>query len=258
MKSFEKIIIVLSVAMLMFLFVLAASYAETVVKNDKKDNVVLIDSKSKTVSYKVTWNANIGKIGAKKTLTSSVKKGSKIAKLPTTPNRSGYTFKGWYSKKSGGTKITKNTKPKKSVIYYAQWKKRSTSTNSNIDSKLLGEWTNFASYSPYTRLSTYSFGVDGKFLFVSKISGWVGSSAHGDYKVSGGKITFTNIDYKVGDMKEYYSKTVVAEYKFVKEEEKEYLRISGLNYPDTNYLDDSYWFYWTKSVNELVDVAPPF
>ena len=36
--------------------------------------------------------------------------------------RKGYKFKGWYTKKSGGTKVTINTKVKKrSVTFYAHW-----------------------------------------------------------------------------------------------------------------------------------------
>ena len=68
---------------------------------------------------KITWNANGGKIGSKATKTISYTKGKKIAKLQTV-KRSGYTLKGWYTKKSGGKKVTKNTKAKKTT-YYAQW-----------------------------------------------------------------------------------------------------------------------------------------
>ena len=39
-------------------------------------------------------NANGGKIGSKKTVVTTVKKGSKIAKLPATPKLSGYIFSG--------------------------------------------------------------------------------------------------------------------------------------------------------------------
>lgn len=84
--------------------------------------------KAKAASIKITWNGNGGKIGTKKTTVTSIKKGSKINKLPATPKRSGYALKGWYTKTSGGTKITKNTVPKKKVTYHAQWLKTYTLT----------------------------------------------------------------------------------------------------------------------------------
>ena len=77
----------------------AIESAENIVKNEKKDTGITIDSKTKTIGYKITWNANGGKIASKKTITSGVVKGQKIAKLPPTPKRTGYTLKGWYTKK---------------------------------------------------------------------------------------------------------------------------------------------------------------
>lgn len=38
------------------------------------------------------------------------------------PSRYGYVFKGWYTKKSGGTKVTSKTKITKSRTLYAHWK----------------------------------------------------------------------------------------------------------------------------------------
>jgi uncharacterized repeat protein (TIGR02543 family) len=75
-------------------------------------------------TYKVTFNANKGKVSGKAKLAKKVKYGAKLGKLPT-PTRKGYKFKGWYTKKSDGTKITATTKmPAKNVTYYAQWKKK--------------------------------------------------------------------------------------------------------------------------------------
>ena len=73
-------------------------------------------------TLKITWNYNGGKIGKDTKTTTTVKKGEKIGKLPKTPTYTGYTFKGWYTKKTGGTKVTISTKPTKDVTYYAQWK----------------------------------------------------------------------------------------------------------------------------------------
>ena len=69
----------------------------------------------------ITWNANGGKIGNTKSRAVSVTSGNKIGKLPTV-KRTGYTFRGWYTKKTNGTKITKNTIAGKKATYYAQWK----------------------------------------------------------------------------------------------------------------------------------------
>ena len=65
---------------------------------------------------KVTFNANGGSGGK----TRSVAKGKAVGTLPKA-TRKGYKFKGWYTKKSGGTKIKATTKATKNVTYYAQW-----------------------------------------------------------------------------------------------------------------------------------------
>ena len=72
-----------------------------------------------TASYKVTFNANGGKASAS---SRTVKAKKAIGTLPTA-TRAGYTFSGWYTKKSGGTKIKTSTKITKKCTYYAQWKK---------------------------------------------------------------------------------------------------------------------------------------
>ena len=130
-----KLFMVVAIAMLMCTVVLATASATTV-SIEKKENGVTFESKEKAVTFKVTWNANGGKIGSKKTMVTTVKKGSKIAKLPATPKRSGYTFSAWYTKKDGGKKITKNTKPTKSLTYYAQWNKVLNAE----EKKLIGQW----------------------------------------------------------------------------------------------------------------------
>ncbi len=76
--------------------------------------------------YKITLNANKGKVSGKKTKTKSVTSGQKYGSL-TTPKRSGYNFAGWYTKKSGGTWINKskyNSNASKHTLY-AHWVKKS-------------------------------------------------------------------------------------------------------------------------------------
>jgi len=89
-----------------------------------------------TPKVKVTWNANGGKIGTKAKVTVKIVKGKKIGKLPKTPVRKGYAFKGWYTKKSGGKAITKNTKVKKNVTFYAQWKAAAPAVPKEVSIKL--------------------------------------------------------------------------------------------------------------------------
>jgi uncharacterized repeat protein (TIGR02543 family) len=70
--------------------------------------------------FKVTFKANGGKIGTKSSTVKKVKRNKKVGTLPTV-TRNGYTFKGWYVKKSGGKKISNKTKIKSKVTYYAHW-----------------------------------------------------------------------------------------------------------------------------------------
>ena len=75
--------------------------------------------------YTVTFNANSGSV---KTKSKSVTYASTYGTLPS-PTRSKYEFKGWYTKKSGGTKITKDSKVSltKNQTLYARWSKVSAS-----------------------------------------------------------------------------------------------------------------------------------
>ena len=65
----------------------------------------------------VTFNANGGVVGEQ---ARTVLPKAAVGKLPK-PKRGKYTFLGWYTKKSGGTKISASTKIKSNVTYYAHW-----------------------------------------------------------------------------------------------------------------------------------------
>ncbi len=80
-----------------------------------------VDAASKK---KVVFNANKGRVS--KTV-KYVKKGRTYGTLPT-PKRSGYGFLGWFTRKSGGTKITSSTKvtTTKKRTLYAHWGKKLT------------------------------------------------------------------------------------------------------------------------------------
>ena len=78
--------------------------------------------------YTVTFNSNGGS-----TVSSITKNnGDTIGTLPT-PTRTGYTFNGWYTAKTGGSKINSATKVTGNVTYYAQWtiNKHTVTFNSN-------------------------------------------------------------------------------------------------------------------------------
>ena len=69
--------------------------------------------------YTVTWNAtdNGGSCG---TATTSVTSGNAIGSLPEA-TKSGFTFDGWYTASSGGTKISSSTTVTGNVTYFAQF-----------------------------------------------------------------------------------------------------------------------------------------
>lgn len=79
---------------------------------------------TKSAKVTVNLNANGGKISSKK---STVYYNDTYGTL-TAPTRKGYAFSGWYTKKTGGTKITANTIVSKKTQHtlYAHWKKVST------------------------------------------------------------------------------------------------------------------------------------
>lgn len=70
-------------------------------------------------SYKVKFNATKGTL-KKSRQTRTVQYGQKVGSLPT-PTRKNYTFLGWYTKKSGGKKISSGTVITKKTTYYARW-----------------------------------------------------------------------------------------------------------------------------------------
>ncbi|MDR1013510.1 MAG: InlB B-repeat-containing protein [Coriobacteriales bacterium] len=76
----------------------------------------------KAKTYTVKLNANGGKVG--KATATSLKKSynTRLGKL-STPKRTGYTFLGWYTAKSGGTKVNSATRVTKAVTLYAHWKR---------------------------------------------------------------------------------------------------------------------------------------
>ena len=77
------------------------------------------------LKYTLTENANGGKISGKTSATKKVTFAAKVGTLAT-PTRSGYKFAGWYTAKTGGSKITAATVVKwsKNLTLYARWTKK--------------------------------------------------------------------------------------------------------------------------------------
>lgn len=69
-------------------------------------------------SYTVTFNGNGGGTPSPSTITKEYNVA--LGTLPTC-TRTGYTFLGWYTASSGGTKISTTTVVTKDITYYAQW-----------------------------------------------------------------------------------------------------------------------------------------
>lgn len=89
--------------------------------------------------YTVTFHVNGGKALASSKRTKQVTYGKTYGTL-VTPKRNGYTFTGWYTKRSGGSKITKNTKVTitKATTLYAHWKKVTVGTVKQPTAKCTG------------------------------------------------------------------------------------------------------------------------
>lgn len=81
---------------------------------------------------KVTFNVNGGKTLASGKASKTVVKGAKVGTLPT-PSRTGYTFQGWYTAKSGGSKIATTSVVTKNVTYYAHWKAKTYTVKFNVN-----------------------------------------------------------------------------------------------------------------------------
>ncbi len=88
--------------------------------------------------FKVIFDANGGTVasGAKrvKSFTASTALNGRIGTLPS-PSRSGYDFTGWYTAKTGGTRITTQTVFKKNQTVYARWKAQKTDPGKTEDGK---------------------------------------------------------------------------------------------------------------------------
>lgn len=94
-------------------------FCNEVVPSDGSGN-----NESKDETYTVTFNLNYGSNGEYSSQV--VKAGEKVSE-PSAPSRSGYTFSGWYTKTTGGTKFDFGTEITADITLYAHWNSSSSS-----------------------------------------------------------------------------------------------------------------------------------
>lgn len=93
--------------------------------------------------YTITFDANGGYINISSALTGE---SGKLSSLPT-PNRDGYTFNGWYTAASGGSRVTTDTVFNVDTTVYAQWSKIDSSSGSSSGGTSTGGGSGSANYS---------------------------------------------------------------------------------------------------------------
>ncbi len=89
-----------------------------------------------TPVYSVTYSANGGYIGNKNVKSNTktgIAYGSAVGS-PGNPKRKGYVFLGWYTKKSGGSKIGSSVQVTSDSVYYAHWAKINTKKKASVSS----------------------------------------------------------------------------------------------------------------------------
>ena len=94
---------------------------------------LIIEAVYETIpTYKVTFNSNGGTVS--ETGTKTVTSGEKYGTLPTA-TKSGYTFDGWYTSGSGGTRITENTTVSLAgnQTLYAHWTEKTYTVTFNAN-----------------------------------------------------------------------------------------------------------------------------
>lgn len=99
-------------------------FCENIVSSGK-DTTPSEDTTSTGEYHTVTFDYNYGNQGTYDTI--SVEHGKTVAS-PTNPTRSGYTFNGWYTAASGGSKYDFSTAITSDLTLYAHWTAKSSSS----------------------------------------------------------------------------------------------------------------------------------
>jgi comEA protein len=137
MQTFKNIIVGKAVFLsIMILAMLFAAAPETAYADEggippvDTDTLYALEAKTFTVIF----DPNGGKAISSETKTKTVKLDSAYGDLAKT-SRAGYTFKGWYTAKNGGSKITKTTivQTANDHTLYAQWKAKKYTVTLNAN-----------------------------------------------------------------------------------------------------------------------------
>lgn len=121
------------------------------------------------ISYTATFNGNGGGIPSPSTITKTY--GSELGTLPTC-YWTGYTFLGWYTASSGGSKISTATKITGTVTYYAQWSINSYTLTFDVNGgNAVSPTSKSVQYgSAYGTLPTPTKNLDAEFTYA--FAGW--------------------------------------------------------------------------------------
>ena len=154
----------------------------------------------KVNSYLITYDTN----GGSENSTATITVGNSLSTLPT-PTRSGYTFAGWYTSKTGGEQITSATIPTSTTTYYAHWTAKTYKLTANANG---GSIPTTSGWSGTGNTSTKTVTYDSTY-------GTLPTPTRSGYKFAGWAIE---------------GNTLPSEYQQV-----EYIKSSGLGYIDTGY-----------------------
>lgn len=138
----------------------------------------------KVAVIKYTLNANGGKKPSKTKF--SFTYGKTVKGLPTKMTRAGYTFKGWYTAKSGGKLVKNGIKATVSRTLYARWSGKTYKVTLNVNKgKTLKKKTySFKCGSKYKKLPTPTRAG-------YKFAGWYTKKFGGTKIVNGGTVKIT-------------------------------------------------------------------
>ena len=137
----------------------AATGGSKVYSTTKLTKSTTLYAQWKKITYTINFDANGGTVGVEKKW---VEYGNPMEFMPT-PKREGYTFTGWYTAATGGTKVYSTTKPTKSMTLYAQWKKITYTINFNANGGTVGvekKWVDYGNpinFMPTPKREGYTF-----------------------------------------------------------------------------------------------------